>query len=194
MTLSRALWILSALAFVGTLLLWWVGSLPAEPEVEVHREVFGNIPDLLVALFYVLVAAFLAASIGLFAMRAKNWERGTSENRSGEWKRRTRRFVDGVTMKTVAQDRGAAGMHALIYWSFVVLFLGTVTLEIDHLLPVDYKFLTGRVYQWYSLILDAAAVLFLVGLAWAAIRRLPRCRRRHGAVPWCCRSPMPTSQ
>ena len=171
MTLSRALWILSALAFVGTLLLWWVGSLPAEPEVEVHREVFGNIPDLLVALFYVLVAAFLAASIGLFAMRAKNWERGTSENRSGEWKRRTRRFVDGVTMKTVAQDRGAAGMHALIYWSFVVLFLGTVTLEIDHLLPVDYKFLTGRVYQWYSLILDAAAVLFLVGLAWAAIRR-----------------------
>jgi Fe-S oxidoreductase/nitrate reductase gamma subunit len=180
-TLSVALWILSALAFIGTLLLWWVGSFPGEPEAEVHREVFGNIPDLVIALFYVLVAAFLAASIGLFAMRARNWERGTWEARSGEWKRRLRRFLDGVSMRTVGEDRAAGAMHALIYWSFVILFLGTVTLEIDHLLPADYKFLTGRVYQWYSLILDAAAVLFLIGLAWAAVRR-------YVVRPWRIRS------
>ena len=169
--IAAALWWLAALSFFGTLALWWVGSYPGEPEAEVHRKVFGNIPDLLVALFYVLVAAFLAASIGLFAMRARNWERGTWESRSGEWKRRLRRFIDGVSMKTVAEDRGAAVMHSMIYWGFVILFLGTVTLEIDHLLPADYKFLTGRVYQGYSLVLDVAAVVFLVGLGWAAVRR-----------------------
>ncbi|MDJ0790548.1 MAG: heterodisulfide reductase-related iron-sulfur binding cluster [Acidimicrobiia bacterium] len=179
--ISRILWWVAGLAFVGTLGLWWVGSFPGEPTDEIHRKVFGNIPDLLVALFYVLVAAFLAASIGLFALRARNWERGTWESRSGEWKRRLRRFLDGVSMRTVAEDRSAGAMHSLIYWGFVILFLGTVTLEIDHLLPADYKFLTGSVYQGYSLILDIAAIAFLAGLLWAAVRR-------YGQRPWRIRS------
>lgn len=179
--ISRSLWILAVLVFIGTLGLWIIGSFPGEPEAEVHREVFGNIPDVVVALFYVTVAAFLAVSVALFAQRATNWERGTRKSKSGEWKKRLRRFLDGVSMRTVAEDRGAAVMHSLIYWSFVVLFLGTVTLEIDHLLPASYKFLTGSVYQWYSLILDVAAVAFLAGLLWAAIRR-------YGQRPWRIRT------
>ncbi|MGI9667419.1 MAG: heterodisulfide reductase-related iron-sulfur binding cluster [Acidimicrobiia bacterium] len=168
---SMILWVLAAASVIGTFFLWWLGSLPDHPEYEVAREVFGNIPDIVVALFYFLVATFLAVSIGLFASRARNWERGSWEIRSGEWKRRLRRFLDGVSMRTVAEDPGAGVMHSLIYWGFVVLFLGTVTLEIDHLLPADLKFLHGEVYQAYSLILDAAAVAFLGGLLWAAIRR-----------------------
>jgi Fe-S oxidoreductase/nitrate reductase gamma subunit len=180
-SLSRVLWIVAALTFLGTIFLWWLGSLPTEGDAEVSREVFGNIPELVVALFYVSVATFLALSVGLFAVRARNWERGTWEARSGLWKRRLRRFLDGVSMRTVAEDPASGLMHSLIYWGFVVLFLGTVTLEIDHLLPADLKFLEGTVYEAYSLILDIAGILFLGGLLWAAIRR-------YGIRPWRIRS------
>ena len=49
---SKALAVLAGLAVVSTLGLWWLGSLPEEPEFEVGRVVFGNIPELVVALFY----------------------------------------------------------------------------------------------------------------------------------------------
>ena len=168
---SRVVGVLAVLGFVGTLALWWLGTLPDHGDHEVSREVFGNVPDVVVAVFYVLVATFIAVSIGLFASRVKNWERGTWESRTGEWKRRTRRFAEGVSMKTVAEDPATGLMHSMIYWGFVLLFLGTVTLEIDHLLPANLKFLHGQVYQGYSLALDVAALVFLGGLAWAAVRR-----------------------
>jgi Fe-S oxidoreductase/nitrate reductase gamma subunit len=65
-------------------------------------------------------------------------------------------------------------MHSLIYYGFLVLFLGTVTLEIDHLLPVEFKFLHGSVYMGYSAILDLAAIVFLSGLGLAIFGRYLR--------------------
>jgi Fe-S oxidoreductase len=59
----------------------------------------------------------------------------------------------------------------MIYFGFLVLFAGTVTLEIDHLLPNNLKFLEGNVYLGYSLILDLTSLLFLGGLAMAVFRR-----------------------
>ena len=178
---SKALGILAGLAVVSTLGLWWLGSLPQEPEFEVGRVVFGNIPELVVALFYVTVAAFIGVSIWLLAERARNWERGTWESRSGEYKRRLRRFLDGVSMRTVLEDPAAGLMHAMIYYGFIVLFIGTVILEIDHLLPVEFKFLQGQFYEGYSAVLDAAAVVYLTGIGWAVVRR-------YIVKPWRIRS------
>jgi Fe-S oxidoreductase/nitrate reductase gamma subunit len=84
-------------------------------------------------------------------------------------------------MRTVMRDRAAGWMHAMIYWGFVVLFLGTATLEIDHLLPDGLKFLHGVVYEGYSLILDVAGVVFVAGVLWAIVRR-------YGVRPWRLRS------
>ena len=72
-------------------------------------------------------------------------------------------------------------MHSLIYWGFLILFLGTVTLEIDHILPEQFQFLEGRVYQGYSAILDLASLMFLGGLALGALSR-------YGQRPWRIRS------
>jgi Fe-S oxidoreductase len=69
----------------------------------------------------------------------------------------------------------------MIYFGFLVLFAGTVTLEIDHLLPNNLKFLEGHVYLGYSLILDLTSLLFLGGLAWAF-------GRRYLQRPWRLRS------
>jgi Fe-S oxidoreductase/nitrate reductase gamma subunit len=178
---SKVLGVIAGLAVVSTLALWWLGSLPEDPEFAIGRVVFGNIPEFVVAMFYVIVAVFLGVSIGLFAERARNWERGAWEARSGAYKQRLNRFREGMTMRTVMEDRAAGLMHSMIYYGFIVLFIGTVILEIDHLLPMQFKFLQGTFYEGYSAVLDAAAVVYLAGIAWAVIRR-------YIVRPWRIRS------
>jgi Fe-S oxidoreductase len=168
-------------AVIGTLGLWWLGTLPDEPEIEVGRHVFGNVPAVVVAIFYVTVAAFLGLAGYLFALRVRNWERGAWELRAGLWKSRLHAARQGLTMRTLLRDPASGLMHSAIYFGFIVLFLGTVTLEIDHLLPNNLKFLHGVVYQAYSAVLDAFGLVFLGGLAWAALRR-------YGQRPWRLRS------
>ena len=178
---STALLILGYLSAAATLFLWWSGTWSAEPEPDVGREVFGNVPGAVVALFYVAAAAFLYLTFHLFAQRAKNWQRGTAEDRTGLWKQRLHAAREGLQMRTLLRDRQAGLMHSAIYFGFLVLFLGTVILEIDHLLPGNLKFLHGRVYQGYSLVLDMFALVFLGGIAWAAVRR-------YAQRPWRLRS------
>ncbi|MBT8211906.1 MAG: respiratory nitrate reductase subunit gamma, partial [Acidimicrobiia bacterium] len=176
-----ALMWLAGLSVVGTLAFWWLGTVPDEPDVEIGRHVFGNIPGVLVALFYVSVAVFLGLSLYLFAQRALSWSQGVGERRSGLWRRRLIELQKGLSMRTLLEDRQAGLMHAAIYYGFVVLFLGTVTLEIDHLLPNNLKFLEGGFYQGYSFVLDLFALVFLGGVGWAFARR-------YVQRPWRLRS------
>jgi Fe-S oxidoreductase/nitrate reductase gamma subunit len=180
-TASQLLIGLGTLSAGGTMLLWWLGSLPGEPESEIHRTVFGNIPPALEAAFYVSVSAFLFLAFYLFSLRARNWQRGAAEARSGRIGERLVQMRRALAMQTLMRDRSAGLMHAMVYYGFFVLFLGTVTLEIDHLMPADYKFLVGGVYQGYSAILDAASLVYLGGLGWAFFRR-------YGQQPWRIRS------
>ena len=173
--------VLAGVSVVGTLIFWWLGSLPDDPDFAIGRVVFGNIPALIVALFYVTIATFLAVMFYLFAQRALSWERGMWATRSGLWKQRTVALRDAVLMRTVLEDRQAGLMHSMIYWGFIVLMIGTITLELDHLLPASMKFLYGRFYEGYSAVLDFAAIVFLVGIVWAVVRR-------YGQKPWRLRS------
>ncbi len=178
---SSLLMALVPLTVIGTLGFWWLGTLPDEAHPEVGRPIFGNIPAPIVALFYVTVAVFLGLTIYLFAQRARNWERGAWEDRSGQLKKRVNRLREALAMKTLLQDPAAGIPHAALYYGFLVLFLGTVTLEIDHLLPNNLKFLEGGFYQGYSFVLDLFAIVYLVGLVWLGIRR-------YGIKPWRLRS------
>lgn len=177
LTVSGVLLGLAVAAFFGTLLMWWMGSLPGHFIPEVGREVFGNISPALQAIFYVGIAAFLPLTFYLFSLRARNWERGLGEVRTGQWTARLKGLASGLAMKTLLRDRAAGLMHAMIYYGFIVLFLGTVTLEIDHLLPTSLKFLEGNTYKIYSAILDLAALIFVLGIMWAIVRR-------YGRPPW----------
>jgi Fe-S oxidoreductase len=179
--LSTALLVLAVLALIGTLVLWWLGSIPDHAHPQVGREIFGNIPAPIVALFYMTVAVFLTFSIYLFAQRARNWERGAWEDRSRLLKKRIIQLREGLAMRTLLQDPAAGVPHAALFYGFVVLFLGTVTVELDHLLPNNLKFLEGGFYQGFSFVLDVFAVVYLVGLAWLTVRR-------YGVKPWRLRS------
>ncbi len=166
---------------VGTLALGALGTIPEEPHFEIGREVFGNIPDVVVFSFYVAIAGFLWLTFHLLAERATSWMQGKPETRWGHWRARIRQLSAGLSMKTLMRDPRSGVMHSLIYYGFIILFLGTVTLEIDHLLPGNLKFLEGGVYQGYSAILDLASLAYLGGLAMAA-------SIRWGLRPWRLRS------
>ncbi|MFQ5947781.1 MAG: heterodisulfide reductase-related iron-sulfur binding cluster, partial [Acidimicrobiia bacterium] len=180
-TATRVLLALAILIPISILFLWWAGTISDDVVPEVGREVFGNIPQALEALFYAGVTAFLGIAAYLFALRAKNWERGTRERRAGMWGRRLKALAAGLSMRTLLEDRASGLMHAMVYFGFLVLFAGTVTLEIDKLLPTNLRFLEGRVYQGYSATLDFFALVYLGGLAWAALLR-------YGVRPWRIRS------
>ena len=167
----RLVWALVFVAPASVLFLWWLGGLTPKHDPEIGRVVFGNIPDAIVAGFYITVTLFIGYAVYLFAIRVKNWDRGAAETRRGLWGRRLRELERGLSMRSVMERKDTGLMHAMIYYGFIVLFLGTVTLELDHIAPTSLKFLEGAFYQWYSLILDAFGLVFLAGLAWAAIRR-----------------------
>ncbi len=169
------------LTAVGTLALGFLGTLPEHPEFAVGREVFGNIPDAVVVTFYVALAAFLWLTFHLFAQRAASWGQGGPDDRTRHWRERLRRFYEGISMRTLMRDPRSGIMHSAIYYGFLVLFLGTVTLEIDHLLPAGLKFLHGDFYLGYSAVLDLAAVVYLGGIAMAV-------GIRYGLRPWRLRS------
>lgn len=173
-TVAQILVEVGCLAAVGTLGSWLVGQFPGHVEDPVSRVVFGNIPVALQALFYTAAAGFLFLAFYLFSLRARNWQRGGPDRRAGMWRERLAALGAGMRMQTLLRDRAAGLMHSMVYYGFGVLFLGTVTLEVDHLLPAGWKFLHGDVYRGYSFVLDLAALVFLGGLAWAGWRRYGR--------------------
>lgn len=137
----------------------------------VGRHVFANIPFALEAAFYAASSAFVGIAAYLFASRALNWARGRKEDRSGQLRSRAVEFSGGVLMRTLLLDRSAGLMHSLIYYGFLLLLAGTITLEIDNLMPSGLKFLHGNTYLAYSFVLELAGVSYLAGLVWAVARR-----------------------
>src|SRR4051812_32340185 len=167
--------IIGVLAALGTLasgiapeITGWHESSP------IAREVFLNIPAPLEVAFYVAVATGLFITAWLTSLRVRNYERGKPDNRRtnrGNVHRRMRDFRRGVWMRTLLRDPAAGVMHSLIYFGFLVLFVATVLLEIDHQLPDSLKFLHGRTYQGYAFIADLFGLVFIAGIGWALLRR-----------------------
>ncbi|MEM7093508.1 MAG: heterodisulfide reductase-related iron-sulfur binding cluster [Actinomycetota bacterium] len=149
----------------------------------ITREVFGNIPTAIKVMFYTLVPVLLIYSGFMLSLRVKNWQRGAPEKRTTTPRNVKKRMEDmraGLYMQTLMRDPVAGIMHSMIYFGFLILMAVTTTLEIDHQLPDDLKFLEGGVYKGYALVGDAAGIMFVVGLLWALGRRIgPRAMRPY---------------
>lgn len=164
------------------------------------RETFGNIPRTSQVIFYVLT--FVA--LGIFAYgvwrRYRLWSRGASappgkllyQNLCTRWQtlqpRLKRFFAESLGQKRVRGRGLPSWAHGLLFTGFMILFLGTTLLEVDHLsswLSESLHFHKGTYYLVYEFTLDVFGVLFLVGCILFFWRRARRPESvGHQATDW----------
>ena len=154
-----------------------------ENESDIHRTVFGNVPDVLRLTFYTLLPVMIVYGAWVFSLRIKNWRRGGPDNRATTADNAGTRLKDfraGVYMRTLLREPAAGVMHSMMYFSFVVLLGVTTVLEIDHQMPTALKFLYGGTYKGYAMVGDLAGLMFTISIVWAILRRYgPRAMRPY---------------
>ncbi|MFZ7112242.1 MAG: heterodisulfide reductase-related iron-sulfur binding cluster [Desulfatiglandales bacterium] len=121
-------------------------------------------------LFYVLaVLAVAVFALGLYRHLClwKRAVRGKEFNLSAG--RLSSLILDGLLGRRIfLGDLSSGLMHALIFWGFAGLFVGTLLISADYWL---FHFLKGSFYLWYSFLLEILGLMLTVGLLWALIRR-----------------------
>ncbi len=121
------------------------------------------------ALFYVLVAASIAVMAAQIWQRAKLWRQGKPIGWKPAPLRNVWSYVLGQRKVRQHRKKSGAPMHLLIFFGFLTLFIGTTLLAISTYSP--WKFHQGTYYLAYEMTLDVMGMAFLIGVAWAFLRR-----------------------
>lgn len=143
---------------------------------EITRVLFEGFQPQTIHIFYAIGYAAIATFIYGVYTQIRKYRRGKPDVSWGEF---YQRFVEMVkTMAThrtlVRRDKSAGRAHGLIFFAFVLLFIGTsvITLEYDILQPLfGVKFWYGNFYLLFSLVLDLAGVSLITGLIYMMYRR-----------------------
>jgi len=143
---------------------------------EITRILFQNFDPKAIYLFYAI--GYLAIAVFVYGVYAqiRKYRRGKPD---GSWNELIKRFIEMTkTMAThrtlVRRDKSAGRAHGLIFFGFVLLFIGTatITLEYDILQPLfGVKFWYGNFYLLFSLVLDLAGLGVIAGLVYMMYRR-----------------------
>lgn len=143
--------------------------------MEATRELYWNIGHGVVIPMYLLVAAAVGILVFGFWKRAGLWRMGKPLNRFDRYDERVRRMIaDTFGQEKVYRVKDGGIFHALFFWSFLVLFIGTllVMLQADLLTPfLHINLLSGAFYKAFSLVLDIAGLTALIMLGGLFIRR-----------------------
>ena len=167
---------------------------PVVAEV-VTREILWNVPFWARGLMYLL---FLAASVVCIlgiVRRVRAWRRGRESGSAVSVGKACGRLWRDAILQARIWRSGTAGLaHALIFWGFVVLFIGTCIVALEDygcwLLGREHLFFTGNFYLVVSCALEVFGIFFLLGLTLALSRRKlsgrfrPLSRRVDLALLW----------
>ena len=121
-------------------------------------------------LFYVLAAVAMGLLVIGVAAHVRVWMKSAPKGKvafSGEALKQT--ISDVVLGLRVLKGEVRAGiMHALIFWGFVILTIGTTIIMIhEHLL----SFLAGRSHLLFEISMEIGGLILLAGILWALVRR-----------------------
>lgn len=138
------------------------------------RQVQWNVSYGMAVIMYVsMVLAFAIFSYGLWH-RVRIWRIGKPEirwDRPGERIKRVLRLA--IAQQSLLRERLPGIMHALMFFGFLVLFVGTLVVMVHH--DLGLPVMQGPFYLWFqSLVLDLFGFLAMIGLAIAAYRRYIR--------------------
>lgn len=146
---------------------------------QVTRLLFQGYPELAIVIFYLLGFAAIGCFLyGVYVHTFRKYMRGQSLPPIA-WDELGRRF--GSMVQTVLshrtvkrRDKRAGIAHALIFFSFGLLFLGTSTITLQYDITdrlFGWKFWYGDFYLAFSLVMDLAGVGLLAGLLYMMYRR-----------------------
>ncbi len=140
------------------------------------RQTFAGLETWEKAIWYVLIAFSVLIFIWGIALLVRKYRRGRGPGRIDEPRKRLTRAARITLFHTWIRRRDPlAGLgHLLIFYGFVVLFIGTLILAFqdDFARPVlGFDFWQGWFYLAYSLFLDVFGVALVVGLTVMAVRR-----------------------
>jgi Fe-S oxidoreductase len=139
------------------------------------RDTFWNIPPLVQGALY--LGGLVAVAIFVYGVyrHVRLWRAGGPEHRVDHLPQRVKLVAKHALgqARTLAQAYPGI-MHAIMFWGFLALFMGTVlaTIDYDITLPLwGYKLLKGRFYLFYETVLDLFGLFFVIGLGMAVWRR-----------------------
>ena len=150
------------------------------------RELFWNIS------YHNLLYPIMVLTIAIFAYgfyrRIKHWKLGQQEKLSGSVGQRIKSLlIYAIGQGRILKEKYPALMHVLIFVGIVLLFFGTVTESFEHyiwqLLFGQSAFLVNDFYLIFSLILDVAGVVAIIGILVALFRRYIQRPDRLNSVP-----------
>ena len=139
------------------------------------RDTFWNVPGWAQAGLY--VGGIVAIAVLVYGMwaRVRLWRKGLPEDRFDRIPDRVKLVVQHALLQMRTLSQAYPGiMHAIMFWGFLALFMGTVlaTIDWDITLPLfGYKLLKGPFYLFYETVLDLFGLFFVIGLGMAVYRR-----------------------
>lgn len=140
------------------------------------REIYRNFSTWMEVVFYIVAFAAIGVFLYGFWRRYRKYRKGRDAGRFNNLGGRFFKAL-GIMAKNSTvfkRDSYAGTAHWLIFWGFVVLFIGTCIVALDHdfMEPVfGIRLLQGGFYLGFSLVLDVFGVLFIAGLLMMIFRR-----------------------
>ena len=145
-----------------------------DPE-NITRILFQEFPGWMLASFYVVAILVIAVFVYGSYIQIRKYRRGKPVPIRNLWSGIVDMVVALLSHRQIKRrDKAAGHSHALIFFGFVLLFIGTaiITLEYDITEPLlGFTFWYGDFYLWFSLIMDIAGVGLIVGLLYMMYRR-----------------------
>jgi len=139
------------------------------------REIYWNIGQGVVLPMYLLTFAAIVCFVWGFLKRLSIYRLGKRLDRFDCYDERVKRMINEVfSQQKVAREIDGGLSHALFFWSFLTLFVGTllVMLQADFFTPfMSINLLSGEFYKAFSLVLDLAGLLAILMLAGLFVRR-----------------------
>ena len=133
-----------------------------------ERELFWKINE---AWLFYLVAAFAVAVFLLgVAAHIAVWLKSAPKGKVGFSGQALKRAILDVFLglRVLKGEVSAGIMHALIFWGFVVLTIGTAILLVHEHLT---SFLAGKSHLLFEISMEIGGLILLAGIVWALVRR-----------------------
>ncbi|OGU18449.1 MAG: electron transporter [Geobacteraceae bacterium GWC2_53_11] len=143
--------------------------------MEATRQIYWNVGHGVVIPMYILAGAAFGYLAWGFWQRLPIWRQGKPLDRWDRYDERVKRMLCEVFSQVkIFRVTDGGVFHALFFWSFLTLFVGTllVMFQADFFTPLlQLNLLSGEFYKAFSLVLDIAGGLAIVMLAGLFIRR-----------------------